>query len=83
MEIYFVGLSLCQLGRGSFLREIIIPIGMLGPILATMWGGFLLWMAVLLAQRCPLEDAALRKQFGAEWEEWAKKTPYKLVPFVY
>ncbi|KAI0703262.1 hypothetical protein C8Q76DRAFT_824102 [Earliella scabrosa] len=26
------------------------------------------------------EDELLRKEFGTEWEEWARKTPYRLIP---
>ena len=31
----------------------------------------------------PREDAVLRKEFGTEWEAWAKRTPYRLVPYEY
>lgn len=33
--------------------------------------------------RAPQEDALLRKEFGAQWDEWARRTPSKMVPFVY
>ena len=29
------------------------------------------------------EDAVLKKEFGTEWEAWAKKTPYRLIPYIY
>ena len=31
-------------------------------------------------QRLPLEDEYLHRHFGKEWEEWAKKAKYWLVP---
>ena len=33
--------------------------------------------------RIEQEDRALRKEFGKEWEEWARATPRKVVPFVW
>ncbi|KAI0764002.1 hypothetical protein BD413DRAFT_641857 [Trametes elegans] len=33
--------------------------------------------------RVKQEDEVLRKQFGEEWEAWARQTPYKLIPFLY
>jgi protein-S-isoprenylcysteine O-methyltransferase Ste14 len=29
------------------------------------------------------EDEMLKNQFGAEWDEWAKRVPYRLVPYVW
>lgn len=31
-------------------------------------------------KRASKEDAMLKKEFGSQWDEWAKKTPYKFVP---
>ncbi|KJA27837.1 hypothetical protein HYPSUDRAFT_34996 [Hypholoma sublateritium FD-334 SS-4] len=36
-----------------------------------------------LISRMALEDAALRRVFGAEWEVYAERVPYKLVPWIY
>ena len=36
-----------------------------------------------LLMRIGHEDSLLRKEFGARWDEWAKRTPYRLIPFVY
>lgn len=30
-----------------------------------------------------VEDALLRERFGAEWDEWAKRVPYRLIPYIY
>nr|VWO95730.1 C-24(28) sterol reductase [Ganoderma boninense] len=58
---------------------------------STVWGGGIRWSAVgfllsivlRLYLRVDEEDRMMRKEFGKEWEEWAKKTPYRLIPFVY
>ena len=36
-----------------------------------------------LLTRTSFEDEALHQFAGKEWEEWTKKVPYKLVPFIY
>ncbi|KAI0280048.1 hypothetical protein BGY98DRAFT_1095804 [Russula aff. rugulosa BPL654] len=33
--------------------------------------------------RAPTEDALLKKQFGAEWDEWAARVPYRVIPGVF
>ncbi|KAF9480302.1 hypothetical protein BDN70DRAFT_877814 [Pholiota conissans] len=34
-------------------------------------------------RRPAVEDKALKKEFGVQWEEWAKRVPYRLVPGIY
>jgi protein-S-isoprenylcysteine O-methyltransferase Ste14 len=36
-----------------------------------------------LLNRMPKEDEVMHKEFGKQWEKWAKDVPYKLVPYVY
>lgn len=36
-----------------------------------------------LFMRMDCEDRALRMEFGKEWDEWASKTRYKLVCYIY
>ena len=36
-----------------------------------------------LMRRVGEEDRVLRKEFGKEWEAWAGRTQYRLIPFVY
>ena len=40
-------------------------------------------IALTAVRRIRVEEAVLRKEFGSQWEEWARKTPYKLIPYVY
>jgi protein-S-isoprenylcysteine O-methyltransferase Ste14 len=44
--------------------------------------GKLYILSVLLA-RMNKENTMMKKEFGKEWEEWAKNVPYQLVPGVY
>ena len=45
--------------------------------------GYLSWVTVQLLKRAVTEDEILRGEFGAQWDEWARRTPYRLIPFVY
>ncbi|KAF8199022.1 hypothetical protein BJ912DRAFT_1030037 [Pholiota molesta] len=87
----YTGATLAVLGSllwagapGSWVRES----GLLGNIPATIL--FAIWVVrfnivipFILIPRIPIEDAQLRKRFGKEWDEWAKKVPYALIPGVY
>jgi len=37
----------------------------------------------LVLKRSVTEDEVLKKAFGEEWEEWARKTQYRLLPGVF
>ncbi|PIL33559.1 hypothetical protein GSI_04182 [Ganoderma sinense ZZ0214-1] len=43
----------------------------------------LAWVGASLCWRTKDEDAMLRGEFGERWEEWARRTRYRLVPLVY
>ena len=45
--------------------------------------GHLIWVGASLCWLTADEDAMLRKKFGEEWDEWARRTRYRLVPYVY
>ena len=38
---------------------------------------------ILIAARAPKEDAILQREFGQEWEVWAQKTRYKIIPWIF
>ena len=40
----------------------------------------IVFTSILTLSRTGAEDAALRKQFGSAWDEWAKKVPYLVIP---
>ena len=45
-----------------------------------MMEAYVLWSILC---RAPTEDAFLRKQFGAEWDAWAARVPYRVIPGVF
>ena len=69
--------------KGSWFRE--------SGLWKTLWGkgiacaatAFMVTVALRLFRRVDEEDQMLKKEFGEGWDEWAKKTPYRLIPYVY
>ena len=78
------GLIAVLFGPGSYLYES-------GALRESRWvlAGAVLWVlwvlciVATLIGRMENEDRVLRKEFRKEWEEWARKTPYRLVPYLY
>lgn len=81
---YFTGVLVCQFGDGSWWKEGGLWGSALGRVVGTWW---LLYVAFLLVSlviiRVPKEDEVLRKEFGKQWVEWSKRTPYRLFPGIY
>lgn len=70
-------------GSGSWWKETNVIETTGGKILtaayAVTWAG----ITGALWARMNREDAVLRNEFGANWEAWSRKTPHKLIPFIY
>ncbi|KAF8218404.1 hypothetical protein L208DRAFT_1420098 [Tricholoma matsutake] len=75
-----IGIAFWYGTHGSWLRVS----GILSTIPgAAFFGGLALWLVLVmlaLFERGPVEDAALKKKFGKEWEEYARKVPYLFIP---
>ncbi|KAI4519658.1 hypothetical protein K525DRAFT_205546 [Schizophyllum commune Loenen D] len=77
--IAIAGWFLAQMSSGCWARE----------YLAASLGATALWLGVLLPLlvgtfvRIDAEETMLKEGFGEEWEVWAKRVPYKLVPRVW
>ncbi|KAK7694034.1 hypothetical protein QCA50_003610 [Cerrena zonata] len=77
------GVSLCMFGPGSWWAECHIGDMVLGKALALHWTMLMGLMLGLVFTRVGKEDLVLKEAFGSEWDEWARKTPYGIIPFVY
>lgn len=77
------GLCAFYTAPGSFLRESRVLETNLGRFCAGLIIAVILFSILMVRHRVRLEDAALRSEFRREWDEWAKKVPYTLVPGVY
>ncbi|KAH9952221.1 hypothetical protein B0H21DRAFT_19291 [Amylocystis lapponica] len=78
-----LGNALSFLAPGSWWMECGFMATTWGKILAYVWAGFWLLVPWVVLGRVNVEDTMLRREFGDEWDAWAKRTPYKLFPFVY
>lgn len=79
-----VGLLASQWGEGSWWKEFGIGETSIGKTWNTMVIFMLMtYTVVVLVRRTDKEDTMLRKEFRGQGDEWAKKTPCKLIPGVY
>lgn len=76
----YIGILLWLGSKGSWLRES----GVLNTVSGSIYAGIiLLWMAGIITSlfsRMSKEDVQLKQVFGKEWENYANRVPYKLVP---
>lgn len=79
----FAGITLAMLGRGSWFAECIGWGTLPGMFVGGAWLLFAGAISSALVQRPAKEDVVLRKEFGAQWVEYARNVPYRLVPYVY
>ncbi|TCD62698.1 hypothetical protein EIP91_006559 [Steccherinum ochraceum] len=81
---YFIGLLICQFGAGSWWAEAGLWATQSGRLVGLVWVANVVFVLVSLAVvRVPKEDRVLREEFGKEWVEWEKRTPYKLFPGIF
>ncbi|KAF9052128.1 hypothetical protein BJ165DRAFT_931107 [Panaeolus papilionaceus] len=78
-----IGHILHSASRGSWVRESGFLDSYVGMVVSVLWVGTALAVVLSLVLRIPREDALLRQEFGGEWEEWATRVPYRLVPYIY
>ena len=79
----FAGMTIWCVVQGSWLREsevYKVPLAWLAlaPVMINI-----LLIAAAPFRRIPTEDEMLKKTFGKEWDEWARKVPARLVPGIY
>ncbi|KZT64362.1 hypothetical protein DAEQUDRAFT_732751 [Daedalea quercina L-15889] len=78
-----VGISLVHIAQGSWLRECGILQTRAGKALWTLHVGVLAFIYLGVLWRTSGEDEMLKKHFGKDWEAYAKRVPYRLIPYVY
>jgi protein-S-isoprenylcysteine O-methyltransferase Ste14 len=78
-----VGTLLVHFGPGSWWERA----GWLGTLggrmYALCWCAMETYVLLSIILRTPTEDALLGKQFGAEWDEWAARVQYRIIPGVF
>jgi protein-S-isoprenylcysteine O-methyltransferase Ste14 len=78
-----VGVVLCNFAPGSWLRECIGWDSIAINVVSALWVAYSMAIPALLIARVNMEDEVMRKEFGEQWEAYAKRTPYKLIPYLY
>ena len=80
---FYAGSVLCLFGPGSFWDVSGLWTSLAGRIFGGFYVGYSEYVAMVLFARATKEDEVLRREFKDQWVSWAKKTPYRLIPFVY
>ena len=83
LALLVVGIALLLTSSGSLFVEAGLWDTGFGKALVVVFVAHLSWTAGELLWRTRAEDEMMRAHFGREWEEWAKRTPYRVLPLVY
>lgn len=78
-----VGLMVCLAAPGGWWAEAGLWHSGAGKALTLLVCGFMTLCTVGGIDRTFKEDAIMRRMFGAQWDEWAKRTPYRMIPYVF
>lgn len=81
--IFLTGLVICQMGTGSWWAEFGLWNTGFGKIVGGLWISHVLLLEYQLIVRTGKEDRVLKEAFSTQWEDWAARTPYKLLLGVY
>ncbi|KAJ7701749.1 hypothetical protein B0H17DRAFT_924174 [Mycena rosella] len=79
----YFGLMLYYASPGSWVMECVIKGSAAGRAFGVLYALLMFLVVTGLTWRIPKEDEGLRKQFGEEWENYASKVPYALMPGVF
>ena len=71
------------LSDGSFFAESGLRSTRVAKLVVTAVMAHLTCVCAGMLYRTKTEDDLLKREFGEQWEQWAKKTPYRVVPFVF
>jgi len=78
--IHIIGAPMCHLSAGSWLMECGALKSPVVVLLGLFWLSLAVTRAVYLVIRSKAEDEVLRKEFGKQWDVWAAKVPYRVIP---
>ena len=78
-----VAVGVTHAARGSWFRECGVAGTTLGRGIAWAFFSWMVYGAFNLTARAPHEDAILKGEFGKEWEDYARRVPYRLIPGIY
>ena len=78
------GWLLWQFGSGSWVRESGLLSTLAGKIVVSVFGVLVILVSsVMTFGRMTSEDTALQARFGVEWDQWATRVRYQIIPGIY
>ncbi|KAI0362098.1 hypothetical protein OH77DRAFT_1416310 [Trametes cingulata] len=77
------GNILSLLSPGSYYAQSVLSASRVGKTVAGAVVGYLAFITYVLCSRINKEDEVLSREFGEEWQAWAQRTPYRLIPYIY
>ncbi|KZT69992.1 hypothetical protein DAEQUDRAFT_234767 [Daedalea quercina L-15889] len=78
-----IGLGLMNGVRGSWFRECRVLQTGVGKVAAGTWLVLTVYVTLSMAWRSREEDRILKKQFGDEWEAYARRVRWRWIPFIW
>ncbi|KAJ6591117.1 hypothetical protein DFH09DRAFT_1138642 [Mycena vulgaris] len=79
----YAGLMLYYTSPGSWAMECAIKGSMAGKTFGTLYALLMFLVVTGLTWRIPKEDEGLKSEFGQEWENYAARVRYALIPGVF
>ncbi|KAF8891388.1 hypothetical protein BD779DRAFT_1670996 [Infundibulicybe gibba] len=83
LGLVYLGIAMWHADRNSWLRQSSVLDTSVGRALVGSLAILLALGSIPMLGRIPKEDATLRKEFGEDWERWARRVPYSLIPGIY
>ncbi|KAF7422893.1 hypothetical protein PC9H_011057 [Pleurotus ostreatus] len=80
--LMYIGVVMEVFSPGHWLRDYGLQ-SVIGRGVCCLWGLQTLVLFAGLWKRLDLEDAILRREFGKDWEDWARRVPSRLIPGIY
>lgn len=77
------GMLLMHGSEGSWVRESGAFETTVMKALTLLTGGLVATITTGLMKRMPKEDEAMHQLAGKKWDDWARRVPYKLIPWIY
>ncbi|KAF7428330.1 hypothetical protein PC9H_007551 [Pleurotus ostreatus] len=78
-----LGIAIYHASPGSWFRECDVLRTRGGMAAVAVFGVLMSLIISGLMKRVEKEDEMLRQKFGKQWDEWAERVPYRLIPMVY
>ena len=81
--LVLIGAFLCQIGPGTWMTESgwleirsvrVLNVAMLAHMTI---------ISCFMIRRTYMEDQVLKERFPEEWRAWVRRTPYKLIPYIF